>query len=161
MKQLNVKQRLGVIFLIVLLFAFLLYPSIRSWQNSRELNTNEQKIAQADEKMHIIPAKDDLKIDAIVAKVQKTGSISDFDLNYLIALLKANNGFGDSQEIARVTILAPLEELKIIPSLQKEKIYEAVIPMLGNDPVFNDELDKIGSMRNSVGRCRICSYDRP
>ena len=108
MKQLNVKQRLGVIFLIVLLFAFLLYPSIRSWQNSRELNTNEQKIAQADEKMHIIPAKDDLKIDAIVAKVQKTGSISDFDLNYLIALLKANNGFGDSQEIARVTILAPL-----------------------------------------------------
>ncbi len=129
--------------MLLLVLAISLYFPLRAWKDNHELKANQLQIARNDERMHIIAAKDELKIEGIISKIQKTGGVSDSDLGWLLDSLKKNNGAGQSQEIARVTILNPLEQLKTIPSLQEEQIYQAVIPMLGSDPAYNDTLDKI------------------
>lgn len=143
MKNLTSKQIAGAACLLLLVLAICLYFPFKAWKDNRELKANQLGVAQIDERMHIMSVKDELKINAIIDKILKSGSISDSDLNLVLDLLKKNNGAGQSQEIARVTILDPLEQLNIIPSAQEEEIHQAVIPMLGNDPAYNDQLDKI------------------
>lgn len=143
MKRFTRKQIVIFTFLILFMFAVAFHPAYQRWLDNRELLRNQQYIAHQDERMGIMRVSDKLKIDEIVAEVQKTGSISDGDLNWTLAMLGKNNSSGQPQEIARASILAPLEALKSIPSSQKDRIYQAAVPMLGNNPAYNNELDKI------------------
>ncbi len=143
MKNLTSKQIAGAAFLLLLILAISAYFPFKAWRDNRELKASQLKIAQFDARNHIISVKDDLKIEAIIDETLKSGGMSDSDLNWLLDSLKKNNGAGLSQGLARSTILDPLEQLKIIPPAQEEKIYQAVIPMLGNDPAYNNVHDKI------------------
>ena len=143
MRKLTKKQIVITASLSLLIIVLLLYPAYHSWTYDQELYANEQRMAQSDEKGGIMLASNDLKIDRIVATVQRTGGIPETDLTWLLDFLNKNNGPGQKQEIARVSILSPLEELKNIPPSQKERIYQSVIPLLGDDASYNDELDKI------------------
>lgn len=101
-----------------------------------------QERAHRDEVGHILPAADVLHTFDIQDKSFKTHTITDEDLSWLLAGLKANSLPGDRKELARVRLLDPLHPLINIPPAQREKIFEAVLPMLGADPAFADPLDK-------------------
>jgi len=143
MRNLTKRQLAGASFSVLLILTLVLYPLYKSWQYNRDLHAGQRQIAETYAKWDVMQPSSKYKIDEIVAEVQKTGGISDSNLEWTLAFLRKNDGAGLSQHLARSSILSPLEELKRISPPQKEKIYQAVIPMLGNNPAYDDDLDKI------------------
>ncbi len=113
--KLTKQQTIGLALLIsaMLILAIVLYPVGRRWLENRETLQTQYHVAQIHESMGVMRASDTLRIELIGGKIKKEGSISDSDLEWLLELLGKNAGAGQLQQLARASILYPLEPILI------------------------------------------------
>lgn len=136
---------LGAVFVSIALFTIVHTMNIHKRQRDTVGGypaLSWQQMAESDQAGGVLPTADVIHIFEIQSRVAKSETISDDDLNWLVNKLKANDLSGERKELARVRILEPIKAIKNFTPTQKNEIYEAVLPMLGNDAAFADPLDK-------------------
>lgn len=149
---------LGVGLIIVTVVALAVLHNLQT-ANSKQ--ARYQWMAHHQEAEGILPATEHMHIFAIRDKVTASHSISDEDLNWVLDKLKTNSAPGKLQALARADLLEPISGLEgaSVPSSQKDRIFKAVVPMLSNDPSF-DELDKTraSNVMRSINDKRAIPY---
>lgn len=91
----------------------------------------------------VMPAADYIRLDSIQSNTRSSGSISSEDLAWVLQFLRSHTSAGFAGQQARSDALFALEGLKKITPLQENEIYTAVLPLLRNTPVYNDDTDKV------------------
>ena len=105
----------------------------RQQSGSESLLQHRVQLAKKLEASGIMNAQDFVKWEDITANVVKSGIISNDDLNWMLALMQKPQSPTNDPQLVHGDVLGTLTHLKQIPEAQKEKIYNAALPLLSSD----------------------------
>ena len=105
----------------------------RQQSGSESLLQHRVQLAKKLEASGVMNSQDFLKWEDITNNVVKTGIISNDDLNWMLTLMQKPQSPTNDPQLVHGDVLGTLTHLKQIPEAQKEKIYNAALPLLSSD----------------------------
>lgn len=134
------------IFVVLNVIVLLVYGTL--WLKERNaLRAAKEKevdtIAKNYEYSGVMSHDDYVKLRFLEDKVQRFSSLEDQDVDWLLSLRRAplkQKPYAAS--LARTRPMGALLDAKLTPS-QKEKVFQAALPMLSSTDKYNDDSDKI------------------
>jgi hypothetical protein len=132
-----------ILSIIAIVAVIALFLTVRHEEYKHSIDQNMAKMGNDYARDGVMPVEDFQRINNIAANVQQSGSISNADLEWSLNFLHSHTAAGYTGEMARANLLYALEPLKNFPRDQEQEIFQAVLPLLGNAPEYNDGLDKV------------------
>lgn len=101
-------------------------------------------VAHGEEASGVMTQQNYLRLTNISQNIEKTGRISDRELDWCIALMQSPmRQTGYNAPLLRVKVVYPLLQLKYLSSEQKEKLYQAIVPMFNTTNDTQKGLDRL------------------
>ncbi len=121
-----------------------------SWQRQTALDRERTRQAETEESMGILTSREDIRLGTISKSLNKTRSISDQDLDFLLNILARGALVnGDKRDlVARAEILMVISKVNHWGEGQRAKMSKSLVPLLESNTL--DSGETVPSIASSI-----------